>query len=73
MWFLVISAFSGNVERVSLEAPMSVPRYATHAQCMADAKIRLAAFASLDIHGRYLCMYQSEPDAKLASTQKGEY
>lgn len=68
MWFLVVMFSDGR------PAPsMSNKVYPSRIACLADAPGRVGALASVDLHGRYLCMRRHEPDAQLAREPKGEF
>lgn len=73
-WFMIISPIDayGNSMDAYTERQMAW-KFATHASCMADAAQRAAAFSSVGLHGRYLCMYHNEPDAELNASEKVEF
>ena len=67
MWFLAVMLFGQPADAGDSLASM---HYKTHALCMADARVRMAAIASVGQHGRYMCMYHNEPGRELARTPK---
>lgn len=71
VWFAVFSIFLNGQRQEGQDPP--TPHFETRAACMVHAARYGRALAYLGYHGEFLCMYHDEPDAKLATTEKGDY
>lgn len=73
-WFIIMMAMDPNGHALDrLTDRIQGFEYVSHAACMASARDRAAALASIGVTGSYLCMYHGEPDRELAASTKGEF
>lgn len=70
MWFIVLMASVHGIDRREIGDGMVGFRFKTQAGCLADASRRAEALKSVNIHGRFLCMYHGEPDRELRHAVK---
>lgn len=69
-WFLVVLIYG---QPADTGASLANFRYASRAECWANAPERVGALASVGWHGRFTCMRERMPDAELRRQPRAEF
>lgn len=71
MWFLAVAfAHLSEAKSNALAAPLTSMHYESQGDCIDSARQRLTGLSSINIHGKWMCMYHEETDREMRNAPK---